>query len=303
MITRISGFGVFGPKMAVSWRTSVFQKMLCWNPYFDSVFWVRAFWAKLPKKGNFGHPPKKKKMIVNWKAHLWQFLCFFVFCCFWGVCFCFVSSGHLTWPLNPPYLFLFVLFFSFVCISFKKHFFPQSGFFCLFLSVSLCFSWAFFGLPLVQFLFLCLFLSLSLSLSLVLFFLSSFSPFFFAFFWLLLFVSLFVFFCFLSSLLLINEKQQHQNILLQSLFAINSFSFSRVLCLVSLSNPFFLSLFFPDFKLCFLFNMYVFGFQNKQFKTQFFGQEGGCNKRFFFVFCKMWKVIVFWGGFFCCKFW
>ena len=53
--------GFFGPKMAVSWRICVFQKKVCWNPYFYSVFGVRAFWAKLSKKGNFGHPPKKEE--------------------------------------------------------------------------------------------------------------------------------------------------------------------------------------------------------------------------------------------------
>ena len=48
MITGISGF-VFCPKMAVSWRLSVFQELVCWNPLFS---WVRAFWA-IVKQGNF----------------------------------------------------------------------------------------------------------------------------------------------------------------------------------------------------------------------------------------------------------
>ena len=65
----------------------------------------------------------------------------------------------------------------------------------LFLSVSFCFSLAFFGLPLFQFLFLCP------SLVLVLF--ASFLSFFFAFFWFLVYVS---FFPFLSSLLLFHER-------------------------------------------------------------------------------------------------
>ena len=42
--------------------------------------------------------------------------------------------------------------------------------------------------------------------------------------------------------------------------------------------------------------------KNPSSKTPIFGQKGGCNITFFFfyepVFCKMWKVIVFWGGFF-----
>ena len=51
--------GFFGPKMAVSWRTSAFQKKGPESPIFIVFFWVRAFWAKVSKKGNFGHPPKK----------------------------------------------------------------------------------------------------------------------------------------------------------------------------------------------------------------------------------------------------
>ena len=39
------------------------QKKGAWNPYFYSVFRVRAFWAKLSKKANFGHPPKKEEKI------------------------------------------------------------------------------------------------------------------------------------------------------------------------------------------------------------------------------------------------
>ena len=47
--------------------------------------------------------------------------------------------------------------------------------------------------------------------------------------------------------------------------------------------------------------------KNPSSKTPIFGQKGGCNITGFFfyepVFCKMWKVIVFWGGFFLAKFW
>ena len=32
---------------------------------FYSVFWVRVFWAKLSKKKNFGHPPKKRILTDN----------------------------------------------------------------------------------------------------------------------------------------------------------------------------------------------------------------------------------------------
>ena len=63
MITEIYELWFFGPKMAVSWRTTAFPKKRAWDPYFYSVFWVQAFWAKVSKKGNFEKPPKKKKKI------------------------------------------------------------------------------------------------------------------------------------------------------------------------------------------------------------------------------------------------
>ena len=165
MITGISGFGFIGPRMAVSWHTPVFQKMLCWNPSFYSVFWVCAFWAKLSTTGNFGHPPKKKKLTDNW------FLCFFVF---WGF------KGQVRWPegpprlaLNPPYFswfflffvcFVFLCFFSFLCFSLKKPVLPPKKEFFVYLWVSPFVSpEPFLGLPVVQF------LSFSLSLSLLLF--------------------------------------------------------------------------------------------------------------------------------------
>ena len=50
-ITGISGFGFWGPTMAASWRITVFQKFVLWNPYFYSVLGVCAFWARLSKKG------------------------------------------------------------------------------------------------------------------------------------------------------------------------------------------------------------------------------------------------------------
>ena len=67
----------------------------------------------------------------------------------------------MRWPegpphlaLNPPY-FCVVFGFPFFVFNRKKPCSPlENGIFCLFLSVSLCFSLAFFGLPLFQFLFL-----------------------------------------------------------------------------------------------------------------------------------------------------
>ena len=181
-----------------------FSKIGVLKPLLFIVFWgVRAFWAKLSKKGIFGHPPKNKKFLTDiWQAH---FLIFFVL---FNLFFVYSGPPHLA--LNPPYLFFLFCFFgylfcflgglfflSFLClwVTKKKPVFPlKKGIFCLVLSVSLCFSWAFFGLPLVQFLFLCL--------SLVLFFLSSFLSLSFCF----LVVPSSSLFLFLSSLVLFLEN-------------------------------------------------------------------------------------------------
>ena len=108
------------------------------------------------------------------------------------------TKGPPHLALNPPY-FLFVFFgfcfsslLSFLCFFLidKKTVFPlKKSTFCLFFSVSLCFSLTFLGLlPFLLFLFLCL--------SLGLFFLPSFLFFIFSF-WFLLF--LFVVFAFFVS--------------------------------------------------------------------------------------------------------
>ena len=136
-----------------------------------------------------------------------MFLFFFVGCflVFVFLVFLWGFKGQVRWPegpphlaLNPPYLFfcvfvvVFLLLFplSFRCILIQISVFPlEKGIFCLFLSLSLCFSLALFGLTLFQFLFLCLSLSLSLPLSCS--FILFLPCFFFAFFWLLRFVSFF----------------------------------------------------------------------------------------------------------------
>ena len=69
------------PKMAVSWRTSA---LCCWNPYFYSVCWVCALWAKVSEKGNFENTPKKEKMTDNWKALFLIFLYFLLLLFFLG---------------------------------------------------------------------------------------------------------------------------------------------------------------------------------------------------------------------------
>ena len=90
---------------------------------------------------------------------------------------------------------------------------------------------------------------------------------------------LFLLSVFLSSLLLINEKQ-HQTVILQSFFVINPFSFSWVSCLVFSFKSLFLIFGFPDFKFCFLFNMNVLVSKQTSYKHNFLVKRG-CNKRFF----------------------
>ena len=105
--------GFLGPKMAVLCRTTVFQKMGCWNPYFYSVLGVRVFGPSCQKRGNLD-PHRKEKWTDNWKVT------------FWYSCFCFFFSffeglrvrwggplGHLTWPLTL--LISFCLFVFLVC--------------------------------------------------------------------------------------------------------------------------------------------------------------------------------------------
>ena len=142
MISVISGFGFFWSKNGRFVTHICFsKKQTCWNPYFYSVFWVRAFWAKLSKTESWDtHQNKRKNLTDNWKALFWYFLCFlcyflffFSLFCFWVFvflggfcffCFCFLFEGfkgQVRWPegpphlaLNPPYLFFggVLLFFG-----------------------------------------------------------------------------------------------------------------------------------------------------------------------------------------------
>ena len=199
--------------------------------------------------------------------------------------------------LGPkPSLFIFVVFvvlffFGFVFWLFnteKNLVFPQKrAFFCLF-SVFLFLSpLALLGLPLFLFLFLCLscfFFSFFLPSCLCCCFLlvPCFCPFF---------VSFSFFFAFLS------WKEQHENIKLQ-VFCLKSFLFLSYLPFF-LSSSFFLSLLFPDFKLCFLFNIKVFGFKTKNLKkNKNVWSKGGLQQNgFFFInlcFGKCQKLSFFW---------
>ena len=124
------------------------------------------------------------------------------------------------------FIFLFFFLFSVVCsflsllLSEKKPCLsPRKGHFCLFWSVSLCFSLAFFGLPLFQFLFPCLSRVLFLFLSSCLSFLLSCGSLFLS----LSFLFFLLCFCFM--------KGATSTYSIAQLFFINSFSF-WVSCLV-----------------------------------------------------------------------
>ena len=211
-------------------------------------------------------------------------------------CFCFLFfvllffggfKGQVRWPkgpphlaLNPPYLFFVVFvvlfFFGFVFWLFNTEknlvFPPEKGIFCLF-SVFLFLSpLALLGLPLFLFLFLCL----------SFFFFSFFLPSCLCFCFLLVpcFCSFFVSFSFFFAFL--SWKEQHQNIKLQVFFFLKSFLFFSFLPFF-LSSSFFLSLLFPDFKLCFLFNIKVFGFKTKNLEKNIFWSKGGLQQNGFFL--------------------
>ena len=186
----------------------------------------------------------------------------------------------------------FVLFFWLFNTKKKPCFPPRKGHFLFIFSVSLSFSLSLFWPPSFC-------VSLSLSLSFLLFFLSSFLSFFFAVFWFLVFVS---FFLFLSSLLFFHERNNIK-IFNCKFFLHQYFLFFGFLSFF-LSSSFFLSLLFPDFKLCFLFNIKVFGFKTdnlkKKKKQKFLVKREVATKRFFFInlcFAKCEKLSFFLGHF------
>ena len=146
MITGISEFGFFCPKMAVSWRITSFQKKQAETPIFI-VFLGARFLGQGVKKRQFLDTLSKKKKILtdNWKALFLVFLCFFLFLSwfffffvffvlFFVLFFFFVFfvlfffggfKGQVRWPkgpphlaLNPPYFFVFVFLLFFVCFLF-----------------------------------------------------------------------------------------------------------------------------------------------------------------------------------------
>ena len=194
-----------------------------------------------------------------------KFICFL----FFGVCFCSFS------------------FFCFVIQ--KKPCFPlRKGHCVYFLSVSLCSSLVFLGLPLFQFFFL------SLSLIFVLFFLPSCHSFLFFLVPLFLFMSfLFCLLCFCFMKRTTSEK------LMYKIFFINHF-FGGVSCLLfSLKSFFLIFVFFADLKLCFCSTSLFWVLKNQIEKHRFLVKRGLQQNGFFMTLCfaKCEKLSFFWGHF------
>ena len=186
-------------------------------------------------------------------------------------------------------------FLSFLCFLIqKKTVFPWKGIFCLFLSVSHCFSLAFFGLPLFQFLFL------RLSLDLVLFLPSclSISLSFGSLFLSLSFLFYLLCFCFM--------KGTTSEYKIAKFFFINTFSLFGILSCFFFQIPFSYLCFFLILIYVFLFNINVFGFKKAQVEhTSFWSKGGVATKRCFFMslcFANCEKLS-FWGGHLFGKFW
>ena len=120
-------FVFFGPKMAVSWRTSAFQKKRAWNPYFYSVFLGARFLGQGVKKRKFWKATKKngKIWLITEKLFFGVFAVFFggllFFLFFWAFFVCFVLlvfffggfKGQVRWPEGPPHLALNPPYFFF----------------------------------------------------------------------------------------------------------------------------------------------------------------------------------------------
>ena len=200
-------------------------------------------------------------------------------------------------PKPSLFVFCFVFCFWFFVLFFwlfttkKNLVFPwKRAFFVYFQCFSLSFSLSLFWPPSFC-------VSLSLSLCFLLFFLSSFLSFFFAVFWFLVFVS---FFIFLSSLLFFHERNYIK--IFNCQFFLHQYFIFFGFPVFFLSSSFFLSLLFPDFKLCFFVQHQGFWFQNRQLKKQsFLVKRGVATKRFFFInlrFGKCQKLSFFFAHFF-----
>ena len=215
--------------MAVSWRITVFQKFVLWNPCFI-VFWGCArFWPGCQKREILD--THQKIWLITEKLFFSIFVCFFVSLSFsvFGCFFCFLGGfkGEVRWPegpphlaLNPPYCFLFFFAFPFFAFN-RENLFShlEKGIFLFILECLALFLLSLFlASPFFSF---SLSVSLSLSLSL-LFFYFCLSFFFVVFLFLLSFLlssgSLFsLFLSFSVFLAFVSWKDQHQNIQLHFL--------------------------------------------------------------------------------------
>ena len=138
--------------MAVSWPASDFQKLVCWNPPIFIVLFGCALLGQVVQKRGFLDPKRQQKnLTVNWKAHILVVFGVFLFCLLYLFHFLFSRVCFVF------FLFLFLLLF----LEERTCFPPKKRHFCLFFSVSLCFSLAF---SLSLFHSPCFTLSLSLSL-------------------------------------------------------------------------------------------------------------------------------------------
>ena len=93
----------FCPKMAVSWRITVFQKLVCWNPCFYGV-WGCAFAGPSCQKMEFlDTPPKKKILTDNWKVFLYFLLSLVIFPFFFPFFFSLLLIKKLFSPLKRAF--------------------------------------------------------------------------------------------------------------------------------------------------------------------------------------------------------
>ena len=209
----------------------------------------------------------------------------------------------MRWPkgpphlaLNPPYVLFFCFSFCFVfCCPFfalnrKNPVFPlKKAFFVNFLCFSLFLPQPFWLAP------CSISLSLSLSCSFVSFFLL-------VFLFCSLFVSWYFSLSFLSFLLCFCFMKRTTSKYSIAIFCPEILSLFGVSFLFFVSNPFLLSLLFPDFKLCFLFNIKVFDFQTHNLKKKriFWVKRGVATKRVFLSTCVLQNVKSY--RFFCVHF-
>ena len=139
----------FGPKMAVSWRRTAFQKKGPETTIFIVFFVCALFGPSCQKREILDTQPKKKKIFTdNWKAHFWVFFvfsCFFVFFFFLFLFFlvllffllCFFGATTSLGPKPSLFVFFFVFFFfaSFPFFVFNRKnpvFPPKKGIFLVY---------------------------------------------------------------------------------------------------------------------------------------------------------------------------